>query len=223
MEQADARYLVGFENLDGTRDTVTVWARSPEAATQAARAWLEESQEIDLSTSEASAMQVGEHREHGDLEGASASEDVQHERFGSDGKRLSTMLRADAGHIRRLTQRMRTDPSPDWSLLRQLLKDQSLDPRRAVVVALQPDDELPQQGISVVCEGRRVFSFFPAAHPLMEDGLPVLRADASFEIVPGPALIELPSLEPWTPLIRAGFRILEDWRWSGDQEDDNHM
>jgi hypothetical protein len=205
-----ARYLVGFRNEDGTLDTVSVWASSPDDAVGAAQSWLEESQELSLTRSEHETQLVGSEPASSDLGVASSSETVEHRRYSRSGAPLSTLFRADVDHLRRLTNRMRSDEGRSWTLLRTLLRDKGLDPRKAVVVGLQPDDEEPEAGTTVVCEGHRVFSFFVSTHPEMDQGLPRLSTDASFQMTPGPALIELPPLEPWNPLVRAGFELIEE-------------
>lgn len=124
---------------------------------------------------------------------------------------MSTLLHADPDHIRRFTHRMRSDEGAGWRLVRSLLKDYGLDPQRVIATSSALDGPQPPQVVTLVADGSRVFSFFRTAHPKMAtDGLPVVLDDGSFDMQPGPALIELPTMNPWNTQIDLAFRLLEE-------------
>ena len=165
-----------------------------------------------LAGSEVEVEPAGARPEPDDLGVAPADEQVDHRRFSSGGEPLSTLYRAEPEHIRRLTSEMRAGTSAGWAFLRSVLEELGLDRRRAVVLGFD-SPELDPAGATVLYEGGRMFSFFASAHPAMDQGLPVMRPDASFEIAPGPALIELPLAdEVPDPLVRAGLVLLDERR-----------
>jgi hypothetical protein len=210
MSDAGTRYVVTFYAVDGTRHVVAVWASSEERAVADARTWLRGAQELKLEDHQPNVEAVGSEPNDSNLGIARTNEAVNHQRFARSGESLSTFFRPDSDHIRRFTRRLREDASPDWERARSLLAQHGPDSRRVAVASSAADGPDPPRVMTLVAERRRVFSLFLDAHPKMEDGLPVLIADATFVVEPGPALIELPRSLPTNGLIEAAFAILDE-------------
>jgi len=96
--RGNRRYVVTFEFSNGSRDVLTAWATDAGSAAQAARNWLEFSQ--DYPAGEASKLDIdllGNESDQGDLGIAEMNDEVNHRRFSPEGDPCADGLSRRAG------------------------------------------------------------------------------------------------------------------------------
>lgn len=164
---AGARYLVEFRFPEGARDEVSVWAPDADEAIRQARSWIEASQRIGLGSASSSARAVGSKPQESDLGVARNHEDVYHRRFAPTGEPMSTLFHVEPSEIQRNTDWLRSTDSPGWRRLRELLKEQGVDPTQAALAKcpLPLGPEPPNSGTLVTAD-ERVFMFRRGRDPL---------------------------------------------------------
>jgi hypothetical protein len=191
-----------FEFGTGTRDVVTVWDTDPETAAEAARNWLEFSQ--DLPTKDAVNVvvtDIGNESDPGDIGVAEVNEDVNHKRFSSEGEPVHTAYHGEPDEVHRLTAALRTSEDGNWPLIRSLLRRQDVEPSDAAVVGTwEWRPERPQQA-TVVTGAGHVYLFNDGSSPIDDPTQPPKLP---------PRLQRAPDSEDSMPEIELGLQMLRE-------------
>lgn len=201
-KNAKHRYLVTFEFANGIRDTVSVWASSRATAMEAARSWLEFSQDYPASEAVRILAEVlGDEASGGDIGVAASNRDVNHQRFSSEGELVHTLFHGVPDEVHRLTSMLRESNDGNWPLIRSLLKQEGVEAGDAAVVGSwdwRPDR--PQHA-TIVTRSGNVYLFSDGSSPADNPKGPRRR---------DPDLLKAPSRDDWTPDIELGFELLKD-------------
>jgi hypothetical protein len=97
------RYSVTFEFASGIRDVLTVWDTDPESAIEAARNWLEFSQDYPAGEAVNVVVEViGDESDPTDVGVEGMNKDVNHRRYSAAGEPVGTLFHGEPEEVRRL-------------------------------------------------------------------------------------------------------------------------
>jgi hypothetical protein len=191
-----------FRSRSGVRDVVSVWQVDRESAIQAARDWLEFSQDFsNASVTQVEVEELGAESDPGDIGVAETNEEVNHRRFSSEGLPVSTAFRGEPDEIQRLTACLRHSQQGNWPLIRSLLEAQGVAiEKSAVAQSAEWRKERPQHA-TIVTSDAHVFLFLDGSSPLDDPSLPPKL----------PAVLrQAPDGQNWPPFIQLGLKLLRD-------------